>query len=425
MLLGDGMGDSEITAARYYFAGADGHLRMDALPFTGEQTTWSVKPGAGPDLLPDYVPDSASTGTAWSTGRKTIDERVSQGPSTALDVPGPNNGFETVLERAQRAGMRTGDVSTAEITDATPAVMGSHISNRACQGPNDKRNTCKLETKAAGGVGSIAEQEVDHGIDVILGGGKGRFDQTLDGSAQTVTGYAQAQRGYRLVTDAAGLDAVGDLGRPVLGLFNASNMSLEWNGPTAGLQQADGGYGPPVTCQTDRRPANEPSLAAMTSKAIDLLDRGRKGFFLQVEGASIDKRDHAANPCQQIGETIAFDRAIGVALDYQRTHRDTLVVLTADHGHTSQIVAEDANGVNGPTGYAEDLLTADGQLLRVGYGTAGGLTRPPADGISQQHTGTEVRIAAVGPQAARVNGVIDETDINGILTSFARGGRGR
>jgi len=88
-------------------------------------------------------------------------------------------------------------------------------------------------------------------------------------------------------------------------------------------------------------------------------------------------------------------------------------------------VAEDANGVNGPTGYAEDLLTADGQLLRVSYGTAGGLTRPPADGISQQHTGTEVRIAAVGPQAARVNGVIDETDINGILTSFARGGRGR
>jgi alkaline phosphatase len=108
-----------------------------------------------------------------------------------------------------------------------------------------------------------------------------------------------------------------------------------------------------------------------------------------------------------------------VALDYQRAHPDTLVVLTADHGHTSQIVAEDTNGEDGPTGYAEDLLTKDGQKLRISYGTAGGLTRPSADTLSQQHTGTEVRIAAVGPQAARVNGVIDETDINGILASFA------
>jgi alkaline phosphatase len=65
MFLGDGMGDSEITAARCSYAGAGGHLRMDAFPFTGEQTTWSVKPGPGPTYLPDYVPDSAATGTAW------------------------------------------------------------------------------------------------------------------------------------------------------------------------------------------------------------------------------------------------------------------------------------------------------------------------------------------------------------------------
>ncbi len=168
-----------------------------------------------------------------------------------------------------------------------------------------------------------------------------------------------------------------------------------------------------MTCAQNQRPANEPSLADMTTKAISLLesrDRGGRGFFLQVEGASIDKRDHAANPCQQIGETIAFDRAIGIALDYQRTHPDTLVVLTADHGHTSQIVAEDANGASGPTGYAEDLVTNDGQKLRISYGTAGGLTRPAAATLSQQHTGTEVRVAAIGPQAARVNGVRTASD---------------
>jgi alkaline phosphatase len=420
MFLGDGMGDSEITAARYYSAGAGGHLRMDAFPFTGEQTTWSVKPGAGPTYLPDYVPDSAATGTAWSTGRKTIDERISQGPSTAVDVPGDNTAYRTSLELAQRRGMATGNVSTAEITDATPAVLASHISNRACQGPNDTRTTCKLETKAAGGLGSIAEQEVDHRVDVILGGGRARFDQALDGSTTTVTQYAQGQKGYRLVGNAADLAAVNDVTKPVLGLFTAGNMSLEWNGPDAQVQQADGGYGAPVTCEQNKRPATEPALADMTTKAISLLSHKPRsnGFYLQVEGASIDKRDHAANPCQQIGETIAFDKAIGAALDWQRSHPDTLILVTADHGHTSQIVAEDSNGTSGPTGYAEDLLTKDGQRLRISYGTAGGLTRPAAGTISQQHTGTEVRIGAIGPQAARVSGVIDETDINGILTSF-------
>src|SRR6185295_13118208 len=99
-----------------------------------------------------------------------------------------------------------------------------------------------------------------HGIDVILGGGKARYDQTLDGSTQTVTEYAQANKGYRFAATASDLAAVNDLRKPVLGLFTAGNMSLEWNGPTAQTQQPDGGYGAPVTCQTDQRPANEPSL---------------------------------------------------------------------------------------------------------------------------------------------------------------------
>jgi alkaline phosphatase len=76
----------------------------------------------------------------------------------------------------------------------------------------------------------------------------------------------------------------------------------------------------------------------MAAKALKVLDRqsrdSRKGFFLQIEGASIDKQDHAANPCGQIGETVAFDAAVKKALDYQKTHRDTLVVVTADHGRS-------------------------------------------------------------------------------------------
>jgi alkaline phosphatase len=88
------------------------------------------------------------------------------------------------------------------------------------------------------------------------------------------------------------------------------------------------------------------------------------------------KQDHAADACAQIGETVAFDDAIGVALDYQRRHPDTLIVVTADHSHTSQITAEDASGNGNPTGYSNNLITADGSTMRVSYSTAGGIARP-------------------------------------------------
>jgi alkaline phosphatase len=409
-LLGDGMGTQEITAARYY-QGVDNELNVDRMPLTGFDTTWSLKPAATPPYLPDYDPDSASTGTMWATGQKTLDERISQGPSSAISVPGTN--LKTVLEIAQKRGLKVGNVSTAEITDATPAVLASHISLRGCQGPANM-GACSLETKAGGGLGSIAEQEVDHKVDVLLGGGRARFEQTITGgpdSGKTVVQSAQA-KGYQYVTDAAGLNAVSSSKNPLLGLFSPSNMSLEWSGPAASLGKGN----TPVACNENQRPANEPSLAAMTEKAIDLLDN-RKGFFLQVEGASIDKQDHATNACGQIGETVAFDEAIGVALDYQRHNPDTLVVVTADHSHTSQIVSEDAAGSGLPTGYSTNLLSKDGQTLSLTYGTAGYNPggAPVAVPPSQQHTGAVVPVWGSGPGALDVLGTNDHTDLFDVL----------
>jgi len=410
-LLGDGMGTQEITAARYY-QGVNNELNVDRMPFTGFDTTWSVKPGAGPSYLPDFDPDSASTGTMWATGQKTIDERISQGPSSAENVPGAS--LKTVLEIAQKRGMKVGDVSTAEITDATPAVLASHMSLRGCQGPTNMA-ACPTETKAAGGLGSIAEQEVDHKVDVLLGGGRARFEQAITGgpdSGKTVVQSAQA-KGYRYVTDAAGLEAVPNGNKPLLGLFHPSNMSLEWSGPAASIGKGNA----PVACKENQRPANEPSLAAMTSKAISLLEN-RKGFFLQVEGASIDKQDHATNACGQIGETVAFDQAIGVALDYQRRHPDTLVVVTADHSHTSQIVSEDAAGPGLPTGYSTNLVTKDGQTMSMTYGTAGyggSGAAPVAVPASQQHTGAVVPVWGSGPGSLDVLGTNDHTDLFEVL----------
>ncbi|ADI03251.1 putative streptomycin-6-phosphate phosphatase [Streptomyces bingchenggensis BCW-1] len=390
LLIGDGMGDSEITLARDYTAGANGRLNMDKFPLTGAYTTYAVHA----DGTPDYVTDSAASGTGWATGRKTVNGRISKTPDTDKAIP-------TVLELAQKNGYATGSVTTAELTDATPAVLASHATDRSCQGPADMAK-CPTDTIAAGGPGSIAEQSVNHKVDVLFGGGKARFDQKVtDGTYKGLTVTEQARKlGYQVVTDSAGMKSA-QAGKPVLGLFASGNVPTEWTGKTAAVGGTD-----PQRCVTSNpnRPSTTPSLADSATKAIQLLEAKQKhsgkGFFLQIEGASIDKQDHAADPCGQIGETAAFDRAVKVARDYAAKHPDTLVVTTADHGHTSQIVPLEAT----PPGLSSTLVTNEGQQLKVNYSTN-------TPGQSQEHTGTQVRIAGQGPQAYRVLGVTNQTDL--------------
>ncbi|SOD84848.1 alkaline phosphatase/streptomycin-6-phosphatase [Streptomyces sp. Ag109_G2-15] len=365
---------------------------MDKFPLTGAYTTYAVHA----DGTPDYVTDSAASGTGWATGVKTVNGRISKTPGTDKAVP-------TLLEPAKKNGYATGNVTTAELTDATPAVLDSHVTDRSCQGPADMAK-CPTDTLAAGGPGSIAEQSVNHKVDVLLGGGKQRFDQKVtDGRYKGLTVTEQAQKlGYQVVTDKAGLKSVKP-GKPVLGLFATGNVPVEWTGKAAAVGGTD-----PQRCVTSNpnRPAATPSLADSATKAIQLLEAKQKakhstqGFFLQIEGASIDKQDHAADPCGQIGETAAFDRAVKVARAYAAKHPDTLVVTTADHGHTSQIVPLEAT----PPGLSSTLVTNEGQQLKVNYSTN-------TPGQSQEHTGTQVRIAAQGAQAYRVLGVTNQTDL--------------
>ena len=168
----------------------------------------------------------------------------------------------------------------------------------------------------------------------------------------------------------------------------------------------------------------------MTQKAIDVLSKRAsqaqdpaKGFFLQVEGASIDKRDHAADPCGQIGETVDLDAAVQKALEFAEKDGNTLVIATADHGHTSQIVEEyteeDLQGLAEDSkqsiekvrdimypGLTRVLTTADDASMVVSYGTSADV------GIEDEtHTGTQVRLAAFGPRAGNVVGLTDQTDL--------------
>lgn len=202
------------------------------------------------------------------------------------------------------------------------------------------------------------------------------------------------------MTDLASLQTVtaADQKSPLLGLFARDNMPVRWQGPIASRRGALDK--PAVTCTPNpERTTDTPTLAAMTQKAIDLLASNPQGFFLQVEGASIDKQNHAANPCGQIGETVDLDEAVQVALAFARNRTDTLVIVTADHAHTSQIISP---GVDSP-GLTSALNTADGTVMAVNYATA--------ESGAQGHTGTQLRIAAFGPNAQRVQGLTDQTDL--------------
>lgn len=392
LLIGDGMGDSEITIARNYAEGAGGAFEgIDALPVSGQYTHYSLDRETG---KPNYVTDSAASATAWASGVKTYNGAI------GVDIHGRPH--PTLLEMAKAAGLATGNVTTGEIEDATPAAQIAHVTQRKCYGPVVTSRVCPANALENGGAGSIAEQALALRPDVLLGGGAATFAEVAKAGrfeGRTLMQQAEA-RGYTIVRDAAELEAVEDAGQrqPLLGLFAPGVMPVRWIGPKASyhgnLDQ------PPVRCADNpERTDAIPTLAAMTGKAIDLLKDDPDGFFLQVEGASIDKQNHAANPCGQIGETVDLDEAVQVALAFARADGHTLVIVTADHAHSSQIVG---NGVHAP-GLTASLMTRDDAVMTISYGTA--------EEGSQAHTGAQLRVAAYGPRAINFTGLTDQTDM--------------
>ncbi|MEV6773472.1 alkaline phosphatase [Nocardia sp. NPDC051030] len=325
-LLGDGMGRTHITAARQRFVGAGEHLNMEKLPYVGAVSTYAVEPNS---KKPSLVTDSASSATAWSSGVKTY--------NAAIGVDAFGKSVPTLMEQAKTAGYATGNVSTAEITDATPAAMFSHALLRGCQGPTYTDATC-LVKKADGTfepapadktlITPIAEQIArNNTADVIFGGGMARFEPD-DQKALTDNGYhvlgnmgdpalkAQTADSQKVATAADLKTASGD---KVIGLFNRGNLTVT-NARNA---------------LPDSAPQKqEPTLADMTTKAIDLLaSKGKngKGFLLQVEGAQIDKRSHANDAAQTLDEVKAFDDAVAAAMDFAKKDGHTQVIVTADH----------------------------------------------------------------------------------------------
>lgn len=417
-ILGDGMGHQEITAARNYLKGANGRFEgLDELTASGAYTTFAVSQ----EGKRQYVTDSAASATGWSTGAKTY--------NGALSVDAAGTPHENLIEMAKNAGMRTGNVSTAEIQDATPGAMHSHISQRGYYAPSGEKKVVQgKEARENGGLGSISEQIIDTRADLTLGGGRKYFDTEVqaggenrnpfltekhDGGAEweagkTVRENAEA-KGYTIVDDKAGLDAVtvANQDAPVLGLFNDGNMTRRYEQTVPGNATDK----EPETC-TPQDTGNEPTAAEMTKKAIELLDdpSSDKGFFLQVESASIDKADHDADACGMIGETEQIDEVIKEALDFAKKDENTLIVVTADHAHTAEIVPDGRPSVSAVTRLKSQK--DGGAVMSVGFGTQPWSINESGEleTKSMMHTGTQVRIAGFGPGSENVNGQLDQTD---------------
>jgi alkaline phosphatase len=279
LLIGDGMGPSQFGAAWLYsnrVLGKD--LRMAEAMNEG-RTAYLVN-----DTADAIVTESAAAAGQIATGQRMTARALSM----AADGKTP---VKTVMEMVKVKGLGTGLVTTSGITDATPAAFAAHVAHRS-----DEM--------------SVAEQELTFGVDVLMGGRKQFFLPEVSAGkrkdGRNLLDEARAA-GYAVVGDAEELKAAQ--GGKILGLFNMGNMAYE----------------------IDRATTMEPSLAEMTAKTLAVLSRNPKGFFIMVEGGRIDHAAHRNDAPGTIRDTLAFDEAVGVALEFARKNPDTLMIVTADH----------------------------------------------------------------------------------------------
>lgn len=434
LFLGDGMGISTITAARILAgqqAGASGEentLSFEEFPITGLIKTYNVD---------SQTADSAGTMSAIVTGVKTdigvfgIDENVINDNCTS----GQGHELLSLLDIAELAGKATGVVSTARLTHATPAATYAQTANRDWEDDSEMSETAMAE-----GCIDIAQQFLGHrerlnrdfgenasnGIEVALGGGSRHFLPTDQGGQRNdgrnlIEEWQEAYPEGRYVSQASELESSTQA--PLLGMFSASHMDYA-------LERA-------------RPDSTQPSLSAMTIKALDVLKANADGFLLVVEAGRIDHAHHAGNAANALQDTIEL--ADAVAAVKQRVGDDTLILVTADHSHVftmagyprrgnpilGKVVPSwsdeptlDANGLpyttlgymngrgqrdygaelNADTTYAEPPNAGRQDLSNVDTTAPGYHQEALVPLNAETHGGEDVAVFAIGPGAAAASG---------------------
>ena len=448
LFIGDGMGISTITAARILEgqrrgeSGEQNHLSFEDFPYSALVRTYSAD---------QQTSDSAPTATAMVTGWHANDASLSVSPELPAGTTDAATvarfSPQTLLEQAEQRGLATGIVTTTRITHATPAANYAHTPNRDWE----------YAVPAGATLPDIAAQLINHqhtgdGIEVVLGGGREDLLPTSAADPEYPRKNGRRRDGRDLIQEwvSAQPDSTFVWKRDdflkvdprrtghLLGLFEPSHMQYE----------------------SDRAKdsAGEPSLAEMTTKAIEMLRKNRKGFFLMVEGGRIDHAHHAGNAFRALTDTIAFSDAVRAAAQLVDA-RDTLVLVTADHSHTLTISGYPGRGnpilglVKGPGASAPSLDAARKPYTTLSYANGPGFAiidgsveaapRIIAPGREQDlstvdttdpdfhqqslvgmgsetHGGEDVALFARGPGADLARGVIDQNEIYHIMRRALR-----
>ena len=329
--LGDGMSVAHRTGARLMSKGmtegkANGRLNMDGLDrmaFIGTSSTNAI------------ATDSANTMSAYMTGHKTAVNALGVYADRTKD-PFDDPKVENIAEAVRRLTKKSvGVVTTAEVEDATPAAVVAHTRLRA--------------TKP-----EIIDMFYGVQPDVILGGGSAYFlpKSTPGSKRKDDKDYIKLfqDAGYTLATSKEELErASGTNSGKILGLFHTGNMDV-----TLDREFLKKGT-------VDKFP-NQPGLVEMTKVALGELAKNPEGFFLMVEGASVDKMAHPMDWDRSLFETIEFDQAVGLGLEFLKTHPDTLIVVTGDHTHGMSIIGTIDDDKPGP-----DMREKVGTYAEAGF----------------------------------------------------------
>ena len=409
LFLGDGMGITTVTAARIYEGqskGLDGE--SNALSFESFEHVAFIKTYSADA----QIPDSAGTMSAIMTGQKTRSGVISVGPRFGRgDCKSViEDSHQTVMEIAEQAGLKTGIVTTARITDATPAATYAHSPDRTWE--NDQKITPSAKRK---GCKDIADQLVSfssgNGVDLILGGGRSNFHSksTTDIEYPQLVGlrgddrdlideWTKSEKGRRFIWNRAQLLA-NPMNGQVLGLFEPLELHYEVERPTD--------------------TADEPSLSEMAEYAVNFLSNNDKGFFLVIEGARIDHGNHNKEPYLALTDTVEFSNAVRKVLSLVDLN-ETTILVTADHSSALAFSGYPTRGmpVLGSLSYPEfsfsggsrfqagHLESKDEDRNRIAVSTEDDLAK---------HAGEDVPAYATGYKGDLIKGVMEQDQLFSVI----------
>ncbi|MCC5942995.1 MAG: alkaline phosphatase [Balneolaceae bacterium] len=252
------------------------------------------------DMTPlnSNVTDSSAASSSWGCGRRINNGAVNMGPN--------NEVYRTILEIFRGAGKGTGLVTTTRITHATPAGFGANAPSR---GMEDE----------------IAEQYSDRDYDLLMGGGNRHFDPESRSDGQDLY-QKMIQKGYQVARNKTELKQA-DPNSKLLGIFYDSHLPYTVDHKNI-LELRD----------------SVPTLAEMTTEALNHLETNENGFILQIEGGRVDHAAHGNDAAGMIYDQISFDDAVKVVMDYTKDRDDTLVILTTDHGNANPGLSAHGSG---------------------------------------------------------------------------------